>query len=89
MGTQERKTNRSKHSCTNHPPTLLQHFVPHLTIAVQALQIPFAAPVAACSVATAALSEEAFEAEASFSLINKEKNLKRTEKIPRLFLSIF
>ena len=79
MGTQERKTNRSKHSCTNHPPTLLQHFVPHLTIAVQALQIPFAAPVAACSVATAALSEEAFEAEASFSLI-KKKNLRRKNR---------
>ena len=60
-----------RHSCTNHPPTLLQHFVPHLTIALQALQIPFAAPVAACSVATAALSVVAF-AEASFSLLRKD-----------------
>ena len=53
-------------SSTYQPPTLLQQRVPHRTIALQALHIPFAAPVAAFSVATATCSF-AFEAEASFS----------------------
>ena len=53
-------------SSTYQPPTLLQQRVPHRTIALQALHIPFAAPVAAFSVATATCSF-VFDAEASFS----------------------
>ena len=54
---------------TYHPPTLLQQRVPHRTIALQALHIPFAAPVAAFSVATATCSFVLFEA--SFDIQNR------------------